>query len=41
VTPRAELELELTVLADRKDASLTMEQPYRGYAQFAKLTMPG
>jgi len=41
VTPRAELELELTILADRKDASLAMERPYRGYAQFATLTMPG
>ena len=41
VTPRAELELELTILADRKDADLVVERPYRGYAQYAKLTMPG
>ena len=41
VMPRAELELEMTVLADRKDASLTFERPYRGYAQYAKLKMPG
>lgn len=41
VTPRAELELELTILADRKDATLFVERPYRGYAQYARLTMPG
>ncbi len=41
VTPRAELELELTILADRKDAALLVERPYRGYAQYARLTMPG
>jgi S-adenosylmethionine-diacylgycerolhomoserine-N-methlytransferase len=41
VTPRAELELELTILADRKDAVLTFERPYRGYAQYAMLRMPG
>lgn len=41
VTPRAELELELTILADRKNADLAVERPYRGYAQYAKLTMPG
>lgn len=40
VTPRAELELELTVLADRKDAALLFERPYRGYAQYARLRMP-
>jgi S-adenosylmethionine-diacylgycerolhomoserine-N-methlytransferase len=40
VTPRAELELELTVLADRKDATLLFERPYRGYAQYARLRMP-
>lgn len=41
VTPRAELELELTLLADRKDAALILERPYRGYAQYAVLRMPG
>jgi len=41
VTPRAELELELTILADRKDAVLSFERPYRGYAQYAMLRMPG
>jgi S-adenosylmethionine-diacylgycerolhomoserine-N-methlytransferase len=40
VTPRAELELELTILADRKDAVLNFERPYRGYAQYAMLRMP-
>jgi S-adenosylmethionine-diacylgycerolhomoserine-N-methlytransferase len=41
VTPRAELELELTILADRKDAALIVERPYRDYAQYAMLRMPG
>jgi S-adenosylmethionine-diacylgycerolhomoserine-N-methlytransferase len=41
VRPRAELELELTILADRKDAVLIVERPYRGYAQYARLTMSG
>lgn len=40
VAPRAELELELTILADRKDATLAFERPYRGYAQYARLRMP-
>lgn len=40
VMPRAELELELTILADRKDATLLFERPYRGYAQYARLRMP-
>lgn len=40
VTPRSELELELTILADRKDATLAFERPYHGYAQYAMLRMP-
>lgn len=37
VTPRDRLEAELAALAARMDAVLTIERPYRGYAQRATL----
>jgi len=37
VTPRDRLEATLTVLAERRGATLTVERPHRGYAQHAIL----
>jgi S-adenosylmethionine-diacylgycerolhomoserine-N-methlytransferase len=39
VTPRDDLERELAVLADSAGAKLTFERPFRGYAQYAVLTL--
>lgn len=41
VTPRADLELQLTTLADHEGAELIFERPYRGYAQYAVLRFAG
>ncbi|MFH1339899.1 MAG: class I SAM-dependent methyltransferase [Pseudomonadota bacterium] len=40
VTPRDDLERELTVLASTAKADLTFARPFRGYAQYAVLTLP-
>jgi S-adenosylmethionine-diacylgycerolhomoserine-N-methlytransferase len=40
VTPRDELERELSIMADGSDANLTFERPFFGYAQYAILTLP-
>jgi S-adenosylmethionine-diacylgycerolhomoserine-N-methlytransferase len=40
VTPRKDLERELTVMARTSNAGLTFERPFRGYAQYAVLTLP-
>jgi S-adenosylmethionine-diacylgycerolhomoserine-N-methlytransferase len=40
VTPRGELERALSDLADRSGARLKFERPFRGYAQYAVLTLP-
>lgn len=40
VTPRDDLERELTVMARTSNADLTFERPFRGYAQYAVLTLP-
>ncbi|MDP1583259.1 MAG: class I SAM-dependent methyltransferase [Bradyrhizobium sp.] len=39
VTPREDLERELTVMARTSNAGLTFERPFRGYAQYAVLTL--
>jgi S-adenosylmethionine-diacylgycerolhomoserine-N-methlytransferase len=38
VTPRDDLECELSAMAARAAAELTFERPFRGYAQYAVLT---
>jgi S-adenosylmethionine-diacylgycerolhomoserine-N-methlytransferase len=40
VTPRDDLERVLSDLADRSGAGLTFERPFRGYAQYAVMTLP-
>jgi S-adenosylmethionine-diacylgycerolhomoserine-N-methlytransferase len=40
VTPRSDLERELSMLALACGADLTFERPFRGYAQYAVLTSP-
>jgi S-adenosylmethionine-diacylgycerolhomoserine-N-methlytransferase len=40
VTPRDDLERELSAMADSRDADLKFERPFRGYAQYAVLTLP-
>jgi S-adenosylmethionine-diacylgycerolhomoserine-N-methlytransferase len=40
VTPRGELERELSAMADTAGAKLKFERPFRGYAQCAVLTLP-
>jgi len=39
VTPRDDLERELSVMAKTSGADLTFERPFRGYAQYAVLTL--
>jgi S-adenosylmethionine-diacylgycerolhomoserine-N-methlytransferase len=40
VTPRDDLERELSAMADSHNADLKFERPFRGYAQYAVLTLP-
>lgn len=40
VTPRDDLEGVLSDMADTAGADLTFERPFRGYAQYAVLTLP-
>ena len=40
VTPRDDLERELSVMVTGSGADLTLERPFRGYAQYAVLTLP-
>jgi S-adenosylmethionine-diacylgycerolhomoserine-N-methlytransferase len=40
VTPREDLEGELSAMAARADAELKFERPFRGYAQYAVLARP-
>lgn len=40
VTPRADLEGVLSAMADSTRANLRFERPFRGYAQYAVLTLP-
>jgi len=40
VTPRDELERELSKMAKASNADLRFERPFRGYAQYAVLTLP-
>jgi S-adenosylmethionine-diacylgycerolhomoserine-N-methlytransferase len=40
VTPRDELERMLSAMADASGADLSLERPFRGYAQYAVLTFP-
>lgn len=40
VTPRGELECQLSVMAKTSNADLKFERPFRGYAQYAVLTLP-
>jgi S-adenosylmethionine-diacylgycerolhomoserine-N-methlytransferase len=40
VTPRDDLERELSDMARRSGAGLAFERPFRGYAQYAVLTLP-
>ncbi len=40
VTPRDDLEHELSVLADSAGARLGFERPFRGYAQYGVVTFP-
>src|SRR6201996_1570929 len=40
VTPRDDLEAVLSAMADSRDADLKFERPFRGYAQYAVLTLP-
>jgi S-adenosylmethionine-diacylgycerolhomoserine-N-methlytransferase len=39
VEPRGDLEAVLAAMADRAGAELTFERPFRGYAQYAVLTL--
>jgi S-adenosylmethionine-diacylgycerolhomoserine-N-methlytransferase len=41
VTPRDDLEAELSALAAAFGARLAVERPFRGYAQYAVMTLPG
>jgi S-adenosylmethionine-diacylgycerolhomoserine-N-methlytransferase len=40
VTPRDDLERALTILTQKTGAELRFERPFRGYAQYAVLTLP-
>ena len=40
VTPRDDLEAVLATMAERTKADLKFERPFRGYAQYAVLTLP-
>ncbi|MDP3694436.1 class I SAM-dependent methyltransferase [Bradyrhizobium sp.] len=40
VTPRDELERELLAMVKRTNADLKFDRPFRGYAQYAVLTLP-
>jgi S-adenosylmethionine-diacylgycerolhomoserine-N-methlytransferase len=40
VTPRDDLERVLSATADASGANLKFERPFRGYAQYAVLTLP-
>jgi S-adenosylmethionine-diacylgycerolhomoserine-N-methlytransferase len=40
VTPRDDLERVLSATADSRGANLKFERPFRGYAQYAVLTLP-
>ena len=40
VTPRDDLEAVLAAMAERTNADLKFERPFRGYAQYAVLTLP-
>lgn len=40
VTPRDDLEAVLAAMAERTKADLKFERPFRGYAQYAVLTLP-
>jgi S-adenosylmethionine-diacylgycerolhomoserine-N-methlytransferase len=40
VTPRDDLERELSAIADAAGAELRFQRPFRGYAQYAVLTFP-
>jgi S-adenosylmethionine-diacylgycerolhomoserine-N-methlytransferase len=40
VTPRADLESVLSGMADGTGADLKLERPFRGYVQYAVLTLP-
>ncbi len=40
VTPRDDLERELSVMVKTSGADLKFERPFRGYAQYALLTLP-
>ena len=40
VTPRDDLERALSDMAERSGADLQLERPFRGYAQYAVLTLP-
>jgi S-adenosylmethionine-diacylgycerolhomoserine-N-methlytransferase len=40
VTPRDDLERELSAMADNSRADLTFERPFRDYAQYAVLKLP-
>jgi S-adenosylmethionine-diacylgycerolhomoserine-N-methlytransferase len=40
VTPRDDLERVLSAMANARGADLKLERPFRGYAQYAVLTMP-
>ena len=40
VTPRNDLESVLSAMADNSGAGLQFERPFRGYAQYAVLTLP-
>lgn len=40
VTPRDDLERVLSAMADSAGANLKVERPFRGYAQYAVLTLP-
>src|SRR5580698_10875345 len=40
VTPRDDLERVLSAMADSHNADLKFERPFRGYAQYAVLTLP-
>ena len=40
VTPRDDLERELSAMARTSNADLKLERPFRGYSQYAVLTLP-
>jgi S-adenosylmethionine-diacylgycerolhomoserine-N-methlytransferase len=40
VTPRDDLPAVLSAMAESSDAELRFERPFRGYAQYAVLTLP-